>query len=141
MNRPDDLDLRALGPAWTARRKASGNRLGPIRTRAQYERMSRLLQTLVDVVGDGERHDLADLLDLVGDLVEAWEAVHVEIPEAEPRAVLRLLMGQHGLKQGDLAEIAAQSVISEILAGKRRVNARQAKALADRFAVSAAVFL
>jgi len=141
MNRPDDLDPRALGPAWAALRKASGNRLGPIRTRAQYERMWRLLQRLVDVVGDDERHELADLLDLVGDLVEAWEASHVEIPEAEPRAVLRLLMEQHGLKQGDLAEIASQSVISEILAGKRRVNARQAKALAGRFAVSAAVFL
>jgi len=39
MNRPVDLDLRALGPAWSALRKASGNRIGPIRTRAQYERI------------------------------------------------------------------------------------------------------
>lgn len=141
MNRPNDLDPRALGPAWVALRKASGNRIGPIRTRAQYERMSRLLQTLVDEVGDNERHRLADLLDLVGDLVAAWEASHIDIPEAEPRAVLRLLMEQHSLKQGDLSDIAPQSVVSEILAGKRRINARQAKALAGRFGVSAAVFL
>src|ERR1700694_913080 len=40
MNRPVDLDLRALGPAWSALRKASGNRIGPIRTRAQYETSS-----------------------------------------------------------------------------------------------------
>jgi HTH-type transcriptional regulator/antitoxin HigA len=141
MNRPVDLDLRALGPAWRALRKASGNRIGPIRTRAQYERMLRLLRTLVDEVGDDERHPLADLLHLVGDLVEAWESSRVDIPEAEPRAVLQLLMEQQGLKQGDLGEIATQSVISEILAGKRRINARQAKALAGRFGVSAAVFL
>lgn len=141
MNRPNDLDPRALGPAWSALRKASGNRIGPIRTRAQYERMARLLQTLVDEVGDNERHPLADLLGLVGDLVAAWETDHVEIPEADPRAVLRLLMEQHRLKQGDFAGIAPQSVVSEILAGKRRINARQAKALAARFGVSAAVFL
>jgi len=141
MNRPNELDARALAPAWDALRKASGNRLGPIRTRAQYQRMLRLLHSLVDVVGDDERHELADLLDLVGDLVEAWETNHVPIPDVEPREVLRLLMEQHGLKQGDLAEIASQSVISDILAGKRRVNARQAKALAARFSVSAAAFL
>src|SRR6267378_4643578 len=141
MNRPVDLDLRALGPAWSALRKASGNRIGPIRARAQYERMYRLLQSLVEIVGDDERHELADLLDLVGDLIEAYESAHVEIPDTEPPAVLRLLMEQHGLKQRDLPDIAPQSVISEILAGKRRINARQAKALAGRFGVSAAVFL
>src|SRR6266850_1484077 len=127
MNRPVDLDLRALGPAWSALRKARGNRIGPIRARAQYERMYRLLQSLVEIVGDDERHELADLLDLVGDLIEAYESAHVEIPDAEPPAVLRLLMEQHGLKQQDLPDIAPQSVISEILAGKRRINARQAK--------------
>src|SRR5438876_9772516 len=78
MNRPVDLNLRALGPAWSALRKASGNRIGPIRTRAQYERMYRLLQSLVEIVGDDERHELADLLDLVGDLIEAYESAHVE---------------------------------------------------------------
>src|SRR2546428_591651 len=81
------------------------------------------------------------IFDLVGDLIGAYESAHVEIPDAEPPAVLRLLMEQHGLKQQDLPDIAPQSVISEILAGKRRINARQAKALAGRFGVSAAVFL
>jgi HTH-type transcriptional regulator/antitoxin HigA len=51
-------------------------------------------------------------------------------------------MERHGLKQTDLsAEIGGQSVVSEILAGKREINARQAKALAVRFGVSAAVFI
>lgn len=48
---------------------------------------------------------------------------------------------QHGLKQGDLAEeIGGQSVGSEVLNGKRAINARQAKALAGRFGV-ATVFI
>ncbi|MFQ6757571.1 hypothetical protein MWR57_03025 [Desulfovibrionaceae bacterium CB1MN] len=41
-----------------------------------------------------------------------------------------------GLKQSDLfAEIGGQSVVSEILVGKREINARQTKALAARFGV------
>jgi HTH-type transcriptional regulator/antitoxin HigA len=51
-------------------------------------------------------------------------------------------MDLHSLKQTDLAaEIGGQSVVSDILNGKREINARQAKALAARFGVSAGVFL
>ena len=56
------------------------------------------------------------------------------VPEAAPRPVLRFLMEQHGLEQSDLSEeIGGQSVVSEILEGKREINARQAKALAAVF--------
>lgn len=42
----------------------------------------------------------------------------------------------------DLAqEIGSQSVVSEILNGHRQINARQAKALAQRFGVSSSVFI
>jgi HTH-type transcriptional regulator/antitoxin HigA len=51
-------------------------------------------------------------------------------------------MKENGLRQADLAsEIGSQGVVSEILNGKRVINARQAKALAARFGVSPAVFL
>ena len=64
------------------------------------------------------------------------------IPDAAPNEVLRFLLDQHGLKQSDLAaEIGGQSVVSDILNGKRAINARQAKALAARFGVSAVAFL
>ncbi len=55
--------------------------------------------------------------------------------------VLRFLMGQHGLKQADLPEIGAQSVVSAILNGKRQLNLRQVSALSKRFGVSAEVFI
>jgi HTH-type transcriptional regulator/antitoxin HigA len=100
------------------------------------------MHSLVDLVGDDEHHELADFLDLVGQLIEDYETEHHPVPEAEPRAVLRFLMERHGLKQTDLsAEIGGQSVVSEILTGKREINARQAKALAARFGVSVAVFI
>ena len=52
------------------------------------------------------------------------------------------LMEQHDLKQSDFRkEIGTQGVVSEILSGSRKINARQAKALAKRFGVSPVVFL
>jgi len=44
-------------------------------------------------------------------------------------------MEQHGLRQCDLPEVGAQSVVSAVLAGKRSLNLRQARALAQRFQV------
>ncbi len=49
-------------------------------------------------------------------------------------------MQEHGLSQGDLPEVGTQSVISEVLAGKRQLNVRHIRALSDRFGVPADVF-
>jgi HTH-type transcriptional regulator/antitoxin HigA len=46
------------------------------------------------------------------------------------------------LRQTDLAKIfGSQSNVSEVLNGKREINARQARALGKRFGVSPAVFI
>jgi HTH-type transcriptional regulator/antitoxin HigA len=44
-------------------------------------------------------------------------------------------MEQHGLRQCDLPEVGAQSVVSAVLAGKRALNLRQIQALSQRFSV------
>ena len=44
-------------------------------------------------------------------------------------------MAQHGLRQCDLPEVGAQSLVSDVLTGKRALNLRQVKALAQRFSV------
>ena len=101
-----------------------------------------LMNALLDVVGGKERHPLASLLAVLGDLVAAYEAREVAMPDAAPREVLRLLMEANALSQGDLAEeLGGQSVVSNVLAGKREINTRQARALANRFEVSPAVFI
>jgi hypothetical protein len=46
-----------------------------------------------------------------------------------------------GLQQADLPEVGSQSVVSEILNGKRDLNVRQIRALVKRFHVSPAVFI
>ena len=50
--------------------------------------------------------------------------------------VLRYLMEEHDLRQSDLPEVGSQGVVSEILGGKRELNVRQIRALAERFGVS-----
>jgi HTH-type transcriptional regulator/antitoxin HigA len=52
-----------------------------------------------------------------------------------PATRLAFLMEQHGLRQCDLPEVGAQSVVSEVLSGKRALNLRQTQALAKRFCV------
>ena len=136
------INPAAIAPAWHAFQSVLPVKIGTIRNDADYERVVAFMNSLLDVVGDDEAHELADLLDLVGQLVEDYEGTRHVIPDAAPHEVLRFLLDQHGLKQSDLAsEIGGQSVVSDILSGKRAINARQAKALAARFGVSAVAFL
>ena len=135
-----DFSVRNLEIAWARLRSEVG--VGPIRSPKDYSAMSQLLDRLVDIVGDDDKHPLSSLVDVVATLLERYENDTMRAPSASAQDVLSFLMERHGLTQGDLrAEIGSQGVVSEVLRGKRQVNARQAKALAKRFGVSPAVFL
>jgi HTH-type transcriptional regulator/antitoxin HigA len=74
-------------------------------------------------------------------LIEAYEEVHHAIPEASPVEVLRALMEANDLRQKDLAPIlGTESIVSEVLHGKRELNKGQIEKLSKRFHVSPAVF-
>ena len=133
-------EFRDITSAWSTLQDRVG--LGHIRSERQYKNMVAVADKLVDEIAGNERHPLSSLLEIVATLIEQYESESTPIENAEPRAVLSYLMEQHELKQTDLrAEVGSQGVVSEILNGKREINARQAKALAERFGVSAAVFL
>ena len=74
-------------------------------------------------------------------LIEQWENENVSLPQAHPREVLRYLLEEHGLTQKDLADIAAPTLIRDILAGHREISKRLAKSLAERFHVDIGAFL
>ena len=133
------FDVEALRKTWADFDRVA--HLRPIRGEAEYDRTVALMNRLLDVVGDDEDHALSGLLDLVGELVEDYDASHHAIEASEPREVLRYLIELRGLRQGDLADIVAQSNLSAILAGKRRISARLAGKLARYFKVSPAVFI
>jgi HTH-type transcriptional regulator/antitoxin HigA len=57
------------------------------------------------------------------------------------KACCAFLMQQHQLTQSELPEIGTQGVVSEILSGKRELNLRQIKVLAERFNVPISAFV
>ena len=115
--------------------------LGHLRTRRDYLRARRMLDRIIDVIGNDESGPAADLAETLGIFIERYEALHVRIPATTPADVLRLLMEQHRLVQSDLPEVGSQGVVSEILRGKRRLNARQVRALTQRFGIPADLLL
>lgn len=58
--------------------------LRAIRIEAEYDRTVALMNELIDVVGDDEEHPLAGLLDLVGELVGAYDARHFAVQTSKP---------------------------------------------------------
>jgi len=115
--------------------------LGPVRTKKEYARAVALLDSIIDEIGEDEKHPMAELAEAISVFVEKYEEDHSPAPAATPIAVLRHLMREHDLRQTNLPEIGSQGVVSEILAGKRDLNARQIRRLAKRFGVSPAVFV
>jgi HTH-type transcriptional regulator/antitoxin HigA len=111
-----------------------------IRNEDEYDLAIERLNELLDEIGDDERHPLYGLLDTLGTLIEAYEAEHQPMPEPSGVEMLRFLMEEHGITQSDLPEAGSQGVVSEILSGKRRLNAGQIGRLAKLFKVSPAVF-
>lgn len=107
-----------------------------------FAQLQAVLDRLLEEIGGNENHPLMPWLDAIGERIETYEAEHYPMPEAaSPIELLRHLMEVHQLRQSDLPELGSQGVVSEILSGKRTLNARQCRALADRFGVSAENFL
>lgn len=129
------IALQKIERHWTAIRP-----LFLIRDEEEYDQATAVLNDLIDIVGSNEDHILAELMELLGSRIGEYEEKNYPIPEANGADVLHFLMAEHALKQADLREIGSQGVVSEILNGKRELNARQIKSLATRFQVSPAVF-
>ena len=86
-------------------------------------------------------HAQVEAIELLTLLIERYEQEHYSVPQASPADVLRFLLERHGLKQRDLAaDLGGESVVSEVLSGKRRLNATHIEQLSRRFHVSPAVF-
>lgn len=128
--------IREIQPHWTV--------VSPylsIRNETDYDRAVEQMNELIDLVGTDETHPMYDYLDTLGTLIHAYEEEHMPMPSPSGVEALRFLMEEHGLRQSDLPEIGSQGVVSEIINGKRELNVRQIRALAERFGVDTAVFI
>jgi HTH-type transcriptional regulator/antitoxin HigA len=111
-----------------------------IRNAREYDTAVAQLNDLVDEVGDNPKDPRYRFIDTLSVLIEAYDEEHHKIPDLSGVEMLRFLMKQHGLSQGDLPEIGSQGVVSEVLRGKRKLNVRQIKALSERFRLSPEAF-
>ena len=74
-------------------------------------------------------------------LVEAYEEERHAVADASPVEVLRALIEANGLRQKDLVSVfGSESIVSEVLRGKRELNKNQIEKLSKRFHISPAAF-
>jgi HTH-type transcriptional regulator/antitoxin HigA len=110
-----------------------------IASQAQYEQyVAALLELDRRSQLTAAEKNFAELLTL---LIEAYEEEHYPVPSASPMEVLQELMSANGLRQKDLVpQLGSESIVSEILSGKRELNKNHIARLSKRFNVSPEVF-
>ncbi|MBM3740668.1 MAG: helix-turn-helix domain-containing protein [Acidobacteria bacterium] len=114
-----------------------------IETDEEQERLSRALMHLTIPQRELSPEEMR-LASLLGHLVEDYERRVNErkVKHFSPAERLRYLIAEHGLRQSNLASMfGGQSVVSEVLSGKRRIHLNQARRLAARFGVPVDAFI
>lgn len=80
-------------------------------------------------------------LTVLSDQVERWESEHVVIPPLSGIELIKALLRERGLRQKDLVPLfGTESIVSEVLSGKRELQTKHIEGLATFFHVSPAAF-
>lgn len=83
----------------------------------------------------------AKLIELLILLVESYEDRNYSVPNAGPLDIIRHLMEAHALRQKDLVDVfGTESIVSDVLNGKRELTKEHIRRMSIRFGVSPAVF-
>lgn len=126
-------------------------RVFPLQRIKKKDTHARALSVLVKLsdlmrnqeIRSDEKKQILTYMDALGLLAEDYEKKHfdADLDGISGAETLGFLMEEHSLRQGDLAkELGSQSVVSEILSRKRRLNSQQILALSKRFGVSPSAF-
>jgi len=113
----------------------------PIHDKVAYDNAVEVVHALA---GHKLNHDQDDYLAIMARLVEDYESENVPEPKPEDGIeALKFLLKENSLTADDLAEIIEvnRSIAYRILKGTRNLTTDHIKKLADRFAVSADLFL
>ena len=71
------IDYQRLLPAWQTLQLVAP--IAHIETESDYEQVTILLNSLLDLVRDDVKHPLYSLVAVVGDLIEAYEIDHEQL--------------------------------------------------------------
>ena len=85
--------------------------------------------------------DEKEFAELLTVLIEKFEDAHYELRPSTPLEVISELMDANDLRQKDLVDVfGTESIVSEVLNGKRELNKDHIKKLSVRFNVSPELF-
>jgi HTH-type transcriptional regulator / antitoxin HigA len=107
---------------------------------AENQRLIQLVRALKTIMEERKDPNVALLIDLVMEKIQAYEKSAYPIKPLKAHEMLAFLMEQHNLLQKDLPEIGSQSHVSKLLSGKRNLTHIQIDMLSKRFHISPAVF-
>jgi HTH-type transcriptional regulator/antitoxin HigA len=115
--------------------------LRPIRTDEDLDRAIAMVDSLGARIRD-LTPDERDYLDVLADLVEKYETERFPEPEVDPLAMIRELIAARGITQADVARETgiAESMLSEILKGRRSMGRKTIATLSRFFHVDPGVF-
>lgn len=87
--------------------------------------------------------DQRDYFDLLCQLLEEYDRVHVRWPKVSPLARLRHLLAESGLSAADLSRLlgGSRNLGAMILRGERNLTLAHVRKLADHFRVSPELFI
>jgi HTH-type transcriptional regulator/antitoxin HigA len=80
-------------------------------------------------------------METLGTLIETYENSQLPEPTGDPISSLKEFMTDHELTADHLPELGDETIVTEILAGRRELTLPQIRALARRFGVTPAVFV
>lgn len=114
---------------------------GKIDSDEEYQRIEEIFDKLISKENLSPEENRLFLL--LADLLENYDKDFMDdIPAATPRETLAYLIKENGLRQADLVGIfPSQSLVSEVLNGKREITKTQAKALSERFKLRIEAFI
>ena len=114
--------------------------LRPIRRNAELDAAVAVVDSLIDQ--DELSAPERDYLDVLSDLIEAYEDEAVPMRPVADADMLRFLIDNRGVTQSSVANKVGipESTISEVLASKRKLNRKQIGKLARYFRVEPGVF-
>ena len=117
--------------------------LKPITSDRELNRAIENVNELVDRGFENLTHGEEAYLDVLSDLVEKYENTHHPIPDASPVEMLKFFIEDRNTNQRAVAlgSGIAVSTMSEILAGRRRMNLEHIQKLAGFFKIDPGVFL
>lgn len=111
----------------------------PIKSEEEMLATQQVIDSLID--NSPLTPDESDYLNLLGTLVYEYEQALEPIADISGVELLKVLMEERGLLQKDLVPIfKTESIVSDVLNGKRELTKRHIQELAEFFHVSPAVF-